>query len=441
MVQCRTSGLLRLLAGVTLFSAALPTFAQSGFVAPSEVLTGEPFLFTAGGKLSGVVVDVKTIEGEVVASKHTDMLGRVFLPAGLAGGAYLISTGGSSKPLGRISVSNDVFDQFGCESEGLKVAQDTPPIDVTKLGALNGNFPHPNSLSLDDFVSTRAPRIRAATTSLIVFDKPSDVAMQPGEMQIKVRDKETGKYAEGELVLYSAQAKLTQVKVASGAETHLVVTLQPKQMDGDVTASILTGPVTFSNGEGSMSLPATNGTADFRVQSTAGSTGKFDVAWELKPRKYKWHLWEPEKKKYKSHLWTPPTQPNPNPPAESGGDTKALEDDGWVKFVEGEGKDQRTGKKKIVRSSEGFEQEVKVYDDGKTSVMTTTRTGEKRKTVVTDTTTTTTEGRTEVVETMEYGKDDKGEWKPKSGKRETKKIVGGKETVSTETWSPTSGWR
>lgn len=409
------------------------------FVAPTEILTGEPFLFTAGGQLSGVVVDIKTVEGEVVATKRTDKQGRVFLAAGLSAGSYLVSTHGSPRSLGKVAVSGEVFDPFACSSEGLRIDQQTLPIDVSRLGTLHGNFQNPAALDFDDFVSTRTPQIRAATTSQIVFDRPADFGVTPGEHKMRLHDTASNQSAECSAVFYTAQARLTKTQVASGTETHLVVNLEPKHLEADVVASILNGPVRFGNGADTQALPLSNGAAVFALQSAPGSSGAFDVTWELKPRKFKWHLWEP--KKWKSHLWTPPTQTEPAQPAKSGGDTKALEDDGWVKFVEGEGKDQRTGKKKIVRKSEGFEQEVKVYDDGKTSTMTTTRTGEKRKTVVTDTTTTTSEGRTEVVETMEYGKDEKGEWTPKSGKRETKKIVGGTESVSTETWSPKTGWR
>lgn len=409
------------------------------FVAPTEILTGEPFLFTAGGQLSGVVIDIKTVEGEVVATKHTDKQGRVFLAAGLAAGSYVVSTHGSPRALGKVAVSGGVFDPFACDNEGLKIDQQTPPIDIGRLGMLHGNFRNPAALVFEDPSNAKSPQVRAATTSQVAFDRPADLGVAPGEHKIRLRDTAANQSAECAAVFYTAQARLTKTQVASGTETHLVVNLEPKQMEAQVVATIRSGPVSFTNGTEAQTLPLANGTADFALRSAPGSAGAFDVTWELKPQKFKWHLWEP--KKWKSHLWTPPTQTEPAQPAKSGGDTKALEDDGWVKFVEGEGKDQRTGKKKIVRKGEGFEQEVKVYDDGKTSTMTTTRTGEKRKTVVTDTTTTTSEGRTEVVETMEYGKDEKGEWTRKSGKRETKKIVGGTESVSTETWSPKSGWK
>jgi hypothetical protein len=118
-----------------------------------------------------------------------------------------------------------------------------------------------------------------------------------------------------------------------------------------------------------------------------------------------------------------------------GGDTKALEDDGWVKFKDDDG---RTGKKKIIQQGEGFKREAKVYDDG-TTVTTTERTGQKRQTVETETNSSRGGERTVVTETMEYEKTKDG-WKAKSGKRVTKKIVGGTSTETTETWSPTAGW-
>ena len=66
----------------------------TGFVVPTEVGEKEPFTFAATGVVEGEVISVKTLDGEVVETKKADKHGRVFLAAGLAAGAYLLSASG-----------------------------------------------------------------------------------------------------------------------------------------------------------------------------------------------------------------------------------------------------------------------------------------------------------------------------------------------------------
>ncbi|MEX2242983.1 MAG: hypothetical protein WD716_03955 [Fimbriimonadaceae bacterium] len=377
------------------------------FVLPPDLRINEPFMFAATGVVEGEVVSVQTVEGEVVATKKADKFGRVFLAAGLASGSYLItSTRHNATKVGTVNVSKVKFDVADVKGL-LSLDNDTGAIDFTKWGVIDGNFPNPDLLELDDFESRRSLNVLAASTRTLLFDKPADLGIKPGTYTVTVEDTASHTRKSCSLVMYDARASLTQVKVLSGSETHLVVSIEPKTLAGTVEAQILGGPVAFSNGGNTMTMAVENGTADFRMQSNPGSTGQFQVSWQFKPDK---------------------ASPNK---------TVALPGDGWVRFVDEDG---RKGRKKIVAQGEGFRQEAKVYDDDGSSVLITDRTGDKRKTKVTDTTTIKDGERVQVVETMEYEKDDKGDWKPKSGKRETKKIVGDKETVKTETWSPTAGW-
>ena len=375
------------------------------FVLPTDVRSKEPFMFSATGVVEGEVVNVQTVEGEVVATKKADKFGRVFLAAGLASGSYLItSTRHNATKVGTVNVSKVKFDV--ADIKGLLSLNDTAPIDMSKFGVIGGCFANPASIDLDDFESRRSLFVLAANTRNLVFDKPADLGIKPGTHTLTVEDKATGARKSCSLVMYAVSASLTNVTVLSGSETHLVVSIEPKTLAGTVEAHILGGPVAFSNGGNAMTSDVTNGTANFRMQSNPGSTGQFQVSWQFKPNHF-----------------------SPNK-------TVALDDDGWVKFIDEDG---RTGKKKMVGKGEGFQEEHKVYDDDRSSVTVTERTGEKRKTIVTDTTTIKDGERVQVVETMEYERVETG-WKAKSGKRETKKIVGDKETVKTETWSPTAGW-
>jgi len=438
------------------------------FVVPSEIVQNEPFLFTAGGVVEGAVVDIRTVEGEVVATKKADKYGRVFLAAGLVAGTYLVSAGnGRSNKIGSLKVGNEVFDPSSCAEEGLALGPGSAAIDISKFGALEGNFPNPGSVVFDDFESRRTPQIRAASTSQVVFDRPADLGVKPGEQTLTVRDTQTGQSAPVEVVFYSAQAKLTQVKVQSGSETHLIVAIAPKELAGNVNATILGGPVSFADGGNSMALPVSNGQADFPMQSAPGSTGKFNVSWLFTPeelvskvwdpikkvwepvkKKLKSHLWEPLKKKLKSYPWTPPKtdpvkgndpkanppaagggDPKANPPAVKGGDTKAMPPE-WEPFSEEDEFGKVRKGKRIVVFDGGKRTETKTYDDGareikKTEVKTDPKTKTETKTETTDSTVPTppngreTGTRTETTETVTSSKDG-DKWVEKSRKRTVK---------------------
>ena len=427
---------------------ALADPKMAEFVTPSEIRANEPFTFAASGVVEGEVIDVKTVEGEVVATKKPDKYGRVFLPAGLAAGAYLISANhGNSSRLCNMVVappqgSADVLDMS------------TPILPSTEHGTIN--VPNSgNAMGLTNTIGGHEVPVLAANSHQIVTAAPADFGVKPGETSYSVVDKASGNALQsGRAVVYSASAKLTQVKVLSGTETHLILTVEPKSIAGTATAHVLSGPVTFSNGANDMSLPVENGRAEFPVQSQAGSNGQFQLGWSFDPIKGAKEALDWAGRKIREAIEGLGSGAQGGGAkggglnggglngggaiggGAKGGDTKALDDDGWVKFKDDDG---RTGRKKIIQSGEGFKQEAKVYDDG-TTVTTTERTGQKRKTVETETSSTRSGERVVVTETMEYEPDGKGGWKPKSGKRVTKKIVGGKSTESTETWSPTAGW-
>jgi hypothetical protein len=448
------------------------------FILPSAVLDKEPFMFSATGVVEGVVVDIKTVEGEVVATKKADKYGRVFLAAGLAAGSYLVSaSNGRDTKLCNIKVAIPVYDPKTSLTRSITLDTELSAIDMTKFGRIEGEFANPGSLYLDDFISTRTvPIVRAASTTELVFDRPADLGIEPGEQTVTVGDSSTGERKSLSLVMYSAKASLTNVKVLSGTETHMVVTVLPKELEGEVEAHILSGPVSFSNGESSTTLSVTDGQADFRLQSQPGSTGKFDVSWTFSPMELvskvwdpikkawepfrkglKTEVWDPLKKKLKEYLGTPPTggagaggakkedppvvkedEKKPDPPKGGGGDTKAT-DDHWTRFKD---KDGRTGRMEDKDDGKGYRRVVNIYDDTG-STITTTRTGDTRKTVTTTSTTKASAPRTEVEEFVDYKKDDKGEWVAEKGEKKTWEFDGkDKKLIKTEKWDKKSkGWK
>jgi hypothetical protein len=323
------------------------------------------------------------------------------------------------------------------EVQGLELDEATA-LDLTKFGRIEGSFPNPGSLDLDDFVSTRTS-ILAASPRQIVTTRPADDGVKPGSHALTIKDTKTGQTATTDVVYYLAEAKLSQVRVPSGSQTHLVVTVSPKELVGDVDATILSGPVSFPDGKNEMTLECSGGTAQFPLVSSPGSAGKFDVSWQFTPKKYKSHFWEPKKNEYKSHLWTPPKEdpPKQDDPPKRGGDTKPLAPD-WEPFDEGGRKGRR-----LVKFDGDTRTETKFYDDGGTELKKTTEKGDT-KTEVTDTTKDVVKGtgtRTEVHEESTYKKDDKGEWVQVGGTKTTKTYKDGKlvETKD-QTYDEKKGW-
>ncbi len=430
------------------------------FVLPTSVGQNEPFMFAATGVVEGEVVSVQTVEGEVVATKKADKHGRVFLATGLAAGSYLLSAGdGRSNRVGTIQVSPSNFGNSVDPVGPLSINLDSPAIDMSKFGTIEGNFPNLSSLDLDDFVSTRTVPILAATQRQIVFDRPANLGVKPGDMTLTVRDTATGQSATADVVFYSASAKLTNVKVPSGSQTHLVVTVLPKELEGDVSATILGGPVAFANGEGAMTLTTSGGQADFALQSQPGSAGKFDVSWSFNPtellskfwdpfrkiweparRGLKTHVWDPLIKKLNELDWTPPKggggakkddppkkedppkvdEKKPDPPRK-GGDTKALPPK-WEPFQDKDDKGNvtREGMKKS-ESKDGVDTTIEIYAEGNTTVKKTVTVKGDVKTEVTEKSSKADSNgkKTETTETVISEKID-GKWVEKSRKTVTK---------------------
>jgi hypothetical protein len=404
------------------------------FVLPSSINANEPFLFTSTGTLQGEVVDIKTISGEVVATQKADNLGRVFLSAGLAAGAYILTTThNEATKVGQVNVKGIKFDVADLKNSP-SFNEDYNAIDFTKFGSLEGSFGNLNNLDLDDFVSTRTPLILAATPRQIVFSKPIDTGMNPGPHQLTVRDKATGQTATTNLLVFTANAKLTQARVASGTQTQLVISVEPKELIGQAHATIINGPVTFSNGEREMDLDVANGTATFPIQSQPGSTGSFNVDWWFKPGDHhnpplKAHWWEPWKKS-KWWLW------EPKKPANGGGDTKA-QPNGWkpIKVVGDDGKVVGEGMEKTEKDGDKTKT-TRIVRKGDDTVEESVTVDEKTRT--TDSTSTgrpNTEGvQEEVHEVKVEKKNDKGEWVVESHEKTTRKIKGDKIIDESHEW-------
>jgi hypothetical protein len=338
----------------------------------------------------------------------------------------LTTTRHNTTKVGNIEVRGTNFEVADLKSP-LSFNEAYNAIDFTKFGTLEGSFPNPTALDVDDFVSTRTNvELLAGSPRQVVFSKPSETGMNPGPHQITLRDKSNGQTATANLLVYSANAKLTQTKVASGTQTQLVVTIEPKELIGQAHAQIVNGPVHFTNGSNAMDVDVANGTATFPIQSQPGSAGQFDLSWWFKPGDHhkqplKTYWWEPWK--YKWWLWEPKKDPKNEP---KGGDTKTLPPK-WEPFVDKDedGNVIREGETKT-EVKDGTTVATKIYTEP-TRKDGTRVTGKETITVKGDTRTTettTTEfhpsgKKTDTTKTKVEKKDEKGEWKevppPKKG--------------------------
>jgi|GEM_PF-7071515 len=274
------------------------------FVTPSALEANTPFTFAATGTVEGTVVQVHTVEGEVIAAKRADEHGRVFLPLGLAAGTYVLSaaSGGGSNignltvnkpkpqpdvvPTDSIAMSADPMETFSLNFQSIRSAS-----NIAEPIALAGQGINPDATNLKAWIDTpkagdgfNQVTVLAASPNEVILDAPAKSGAEAGPMQLLVQDMETGETAAtNPFVGYTASAKLTQRTVMSGAQTELVVNVQPADLNATAHARIVAGPVSFENGSPEMSLPTSNGLATFPIRSHTGQTGEIKITWYVVP--------------------------------------------------------------------------------------------------------------------------------------------------------------
>ncbi|MEW5884867.1 MAG: hypothetical protein AB1725_11675, partial [Armatimonadota bacterium] len=264
------------------------------FVSPSAVEANMPFTFAATGTVEGTVVQVHTLEGEVIAAKRTDEHGRVFLPLGLAAGTYILSagsTGGSNIGTLNVKKPKPRPDYVPQDTLSLSVGPVPSAGNIAEPIALTGLGINPDATNLKAWIDTpkasdgfNQVTVLAASPNEMILEAPAKSGVEAGPMQILVQDMETGETtATNPFVGYTASAKLTQRTVMSGAQTELVVNVQPADMNATAHARIVAGPVTFENGASEMSLPTSNGLATFPIRSHTGQTGEIKITWYVAP--------------------------------------------------------------------------------------------------------------------------------------------------------------
>lgn len=249
--------------------------SMPALVAPSQIIEGEVVMVAITGSVSGEVVELKTESGEVVAQARTDKLGRIVLPALAAGVFSLVQQGGNTHSL---RVGPRPQGAFVQPSGNLPRAIGSP-LSVPLSAPLTD--PTHCTVKLEGPVETATP-VLASSSHEAIAAPPQNAGATPGSYRLQVLDADGVVVSASSQTLFEATSQLRQTRIASGTATQLVVTVEPP-IAGSVTATVIEGPVRFSNGGQTMSAAVQGGKATFPVVSQPGSAGKFQLAWDFAP--------------------------------------------------------------------------------------------------------------------------------------------------------------
>lgn len=246
-----------------------------GFVVPSSVHANEPFTFAAQGSVEGEVVEIKTVEGEVVATKKTDKLGRVFLQTGLLAGNYLLSSRGKASSTIQVQVPNSPPDSSRALSFQMpKFVDQATGLQLTGTG-FSGNAAELRVVSGKASVPVLASTPREMKTGPLTN-------LKPGAHRPDVVNQATGERVTGnELVVYRVQTVLARKKLVQGEATYLEFTVLPKELQAEISARIISGPVHFADGGNTAHLSVKNGSGKVPLVADPAGSGKFSLSWEM----------------------------------------------------------------------------------------------------------------------------------------------------------------
>lgn len=244
---------------------------ESGVVIqPKTIHAGEPFTFAVTGSVSGEVVEVKTVSGEVVERGKTDKLGRVFLPVGLSAGAYLVTSALHRTPQ---SMTVTSAAPTPAQAEPLRLGQMPEAINISEPLRLNGYGFSPNAA---DMTVNGAPALAATSNEIVT----GPYSQKPGMTELAVVNQATGETVKSDPVLaYHLQGHLEQRKLITGQQTALRLNFEPSNIPVMVRAAVASGPVNFGQGRTETVVAVTNGAALIPVHANLGAMGLFELEW------------------------------------------------------------------------------------------------------------------------------------------------------------------
>jgi hypothetical protein len=271
--------------------AEKPVKPPEPLIIPDIIYDRQPFTFAVipdvknASRAEGEVVNVQTVEGVVVQRSSADRYGRIFLAAGLPAGAYLISRGVDSKPLGKLAIHPRSPDLETQPSQPKPVLKPPPPAKIDDPFILYGHGFSPNSsdmsVTLPGCGPAQPPVVLAATEAQL---KLAPLQLQPGVCQLRVTNHSNGQSTDAlPLLFYDIQGRMERRKlVSSGDQTDLVVTVKPEGLPLKVRATVISGPVDFGGGRKEAESITRDGKAVFPVHTEHGA-GPFELSWELVP--------------------------------------------------------------------------------------------------------------------------------------------------------------
>jgi hypothetical protein len=258
------------------FAQGQPAGEVTGFVVPSEVGANEPFTFAATGVVEGEVISVQTVDGEVVQAKKADKHGRVFLAAGLAAGAYILSTKGG-KGTSKIDVQPPRTLPGGSE---LTIPQLPGKINAKQGLNLTGEGMSPNAADMVATINGKQyPALAGTATEMKTGPLPSSAC---GAGPVEIKNTKTGDTSMlDNVVCYELSAKLGRQKLVGGEQTALEFTFKPANLTALVEARILSGPVSFAGGVKEKVLEVIGGAAKLPLVADPAGQGPFRVAYDI----------------------------------------------------------------------------------------------------------------------------------------------------------------
>jgi hypothetical protein len=271
-----------------------PEASLEGIVVPDGVHDRQPFTFAV--PQGSDQVSIQTLNGVVVDSRPPDKYGRVFLPAGLAAGAYLISLknrdGHDANNAGKIDVRPSDALQRSWEHAPQQVQIDHPPQSV-KVGDplwLSGRGFSPNctdmQASLFSSGQTHTANVLAATEDQLKLAPITE--MKPGPAELKITNLATHQSAPSQpLFFYDLQAHLQQNKLKRGQQTTMVLEALPANTKMQVHATI-SGQATFSGGRTEIDAVIEHGRLAVPVEADRGA-GNFHIDFEGQPEELPQH--------------------------------------------------------------------------------------------------------------------------------------------------------
>lgn len=259
---------------------ALASQSVTRLVLPNRVSENQAFTFDAQGAVEGEVIQIQTVEGEVVANRKADNAGRVFIESGiLAAGIYKVMSGSgtSAKPCGQMTIqptaSNPVLQ--GAQS---MLVKNPAPLRIGSVASIAGQGFSPNASDMSVQLGGQEATVLAATDREM---KIAPIAANPGPSSMTIANRASGDSMSANVMCYSLTGKLSQEQIPSGARTMLTISVEPKELQAQVSAMIASGPVSFDGGKRQKTVAMNDGVGSLPLMSQAGSSGTFKVNFTL----------------------------------------------------------------------------------------------------------------------------------------------------------------